>query len=224
MWLGKPITARRQLMFQTKKTDMKKLMFSVLLVFACSATFAQVQFALGLKAGPNFAAINTDGSAGENYKGRTGFHGGAFVLIKATKIGIQPEFIYSKQGAKFEFNSQDYESNYDYFNIPIIVKLYLAAGLNLQVGPQFGFLTSVSGKQVASVGTTQIAVDMAKEEYKSSDLSAAFGLGWDLPFGLTLDARYNLGLSKIQDNPDFDNTKNQVFQFSVGYKLFKVGE
>jgi hypothetical protein len=203
---------------------MKKITLGILLLFAVSSAFAQIQLAVGLKAGPNFSSINTDASAGENYKGRTGFHGGAFVLIKATKIGVQPEFIFSKQGAKFTFNSQEYESNYDYFNIPVIVKLYLAAGLNLQVGPQFGFLTAVDGNVVKDTGTQQEAVALAKDEFKKSDLSAAFGLGWDLPFGLTIDARYNLGLSKIQDNPDLDATKNQVFQVSLGYKLFKIGD
>lgn len=187
--------------------------------------YSQVQFAVGLKAGPNFSSIDKEGSAAENYKNRTGFHGGAFALIKLTKIGIQPEILYSKQGAKFTFNQQDYESNYDYVNIPIILKLYLAAGLNLQVGPQFGFLTAVDGKTVKNAsGSTETIADLAKDEYKKSDLSAAFGVGWDLPFGLTIDGRYNLGLSKIQDNPDIDATKNQVFQVSLGYKLFKVGE
>jgi len=203
---------------------MKKIILSFALLLVFSAAFSQVQFALGLKAGPNFSSINTNESAGENYKNRTGFHGGAFALIKLTKVGIQPEFIYSKQGAKFTFNSQNYEANYDYINIPIIVKLYLAAGLNLQLGPQFGFLSAADGKAIKTINNTQQAQDIAKSEYKKSDLSAAMGLGWDLPFGLTIDARYNLGLSKIQDNPNLDATKNQVFQLSLGYKIFKVGE
>lgn len=203
---------------------MKKTALSIVFVLAVSSAFAQIQFAVGLKAGPNFSSINTDESASENYKGRTGFHGGAFILVKATKIGIQPELIYSKQGAKLTFNSQDYNANYDYLNIPVMIKLYLAAGLNLQLGPQFGFLTAVDGKTVATVNGQQAAVDLAKDQYKKSDLSAAFGAGWDLPFGLVIEARYNLGLSKIQDNPNLDATKNQVFQVSLGYKLFKVGE
>ena len=62
---------------------------------------------------------------------------------------------------------------------------------------------------------------------KSSDFTVGLGLGWDLPFGLTLDARYNLGLSKIyEDAPrnQTENAKNQVFQFSLGYKLIKLGK
>jgi hypothetical protein len=56
------------------------------------------------------------------------------------------------------------------------------------------------------------------------DLSAALGLGWDLPFGLTIDARYNLGLSDISDFEGSETAKNQVFQLSVGFKLIKFGK
>ena len=62
-----------------------------------------------------------------------------------------------------------------------------------------------------------------KDEMKKSDISAGLGAGWDLPFGLTVDARYNLGLSKLYDGSDAPEAKNQVFQFSLGYKLFKFG-
>jgi len=96
--------------------------------------------------------------------------------------------------------------------IPVMVKLYLAAGLNLQAGPQFGFLTS------AKFDTQDI-----KNSLKSSDISANFGLGWDLPFGLTVDARYNLGLSDVSDGLTADDLKSRVIQVSLGYKLFKFG-
>ena len=197
---------------------------SVLLMTAQTA-MGQVQLAVGLKAGPNFANINTDAPATENYKSRTGFHGGAFVLIKATKIGIQPEILFSQQGSTVKINSQDYESNFSYVNIPIIVKLYTVAGINIQAGPQFGFVNSAEAPVLTAPNT--YTVQDVKARAKGSDITAAFGLGWDLPFGLTLDARYNLGLSKIYDKAptnETTNAKNQVIQVSVGYKLFKIGK
>lgn len=182
---------------------------------------AQVGVAVGIKAGPNFAKINADESANQNYKNRTGFHGGAFVLIKASKIGVQPEILFSQQGSKLEINTEDYEANFNYINIPIMVKLYTVAGINLQVGPQFGFLSLAEVKSTGANAST----DDIKDQCKKSDMSAAFGLGWDLPFGLTIDARYNLGLSKIFDDASNNsNAKNQVIQLSVGYKLFKLGK
>jgi hypothetical protein len=201
---------------------MKKLIIVAMLAFVASTASAQVEVALGLKAGPNFASLNTDESPGVNYKSRTGFHGGAFALFKLTKIGIQPELIFSQQGTTVQFNDKDYKANFSYLNIPVILKIYLAAGLNLQLGPQFGFVTKAEQEYPDINGNT--TKEDVKDELKGSDLSAAFGAGWDLPFGLTIDARYNLGLSKINDKSQPQDAKNQVFQFSLGYKIFKLGK
>lgn len=185
------------------------------------AAFSQAQFALGIKGGPNFANLDVNSSVSSNYENRTGFHAGAFALIKLTKIGIQPEILFSRQGSNFQFNSNDAEANFDYINIPIILKLYTVAGINLQAGPQFGFLSS--GEIRRTVNGVRTVQD-AKDAYKGSDFSLALGAGWDLPFGLTLDARYNLGLSKINDGNNAPESKNQVFQVSAGFKLIKLGK
>lgn len=198
----------------------------ILLVVLISAAFvnqaqAQAQFAVGIKGGPNFANLDVNSSVSNNYKNRTGFHAGAFALIKLTKIGIQPELLFSRQGSNFQFNSSDGEANFDYINIPIILKLYTVAGINLQMGPQFGFL---SGGEIKNTINGITSVQDAKDAYKASDFSLALGAGWDLPFGLTLDARYNLGLSKINDGANAPESKNQVFQISAGFKILKLGK
>ena len=203
----------------TKKIS---LFLLVTLALVSIETIAQVQVALGIKAGPNLANLDVNSSVDANYKNRTGWHGGAFLLIKATKVGVQPELLFSRQGSKFSYNGGSFESNFDYINIPIMIKLYTVLGINLQLGPQISFLSSAGGDAInSSSGSTQSA---SKDLYKSSDFGAVFGVGWDLPFGLTIDGRYNLGLSKIQDNPDIDATKNQVIMISLGYKILKLGK
>jgi hypothetical protein len=203
----------------------KQVLIMCFILVAGQQAYSQAQLAIGIKAGPNFATIDTKASPGENYKNRAGFHGGAFVLIKAAKIGIQPEVIFSQQGSKVEINSKNFESNFSYINIPIILKLYTVAGINIQAGPQFGFVTNAEAPIEEQVGVYR--VQDVKDRMKKSDFTLALGLGWDLPFGLTLDARYNLGLSKIYDEAPPQQTgsaKNQVFQLSVGYKLIKLGK
>ncbi|MFZ6009975.1 MAG: porin family protein [Bacteroidota bacterium] len=201
-----------------------QLVSVLLLLMASSAAMGQAQFSIGLKAGPNFAKINTDESAGENYKNRTGFHGGAFALIKVGKIGVQPEIIFSQQGSKFQYSgSPDLKSNFSYMNIPIIIKLYTIAGINLQLGPQFGFLTKAETESY-NVLNGSVTKEDIKGDLKKSDVSLAIGAGWDLPFGLSIDGRYNLGLSKINDTAGSEAAKNQVWQLSLGYKLFKIGK
>jgi hypothetical protein len=201
---------------------MKKiaLIFSIMLISTLS--WSQAQFSIGLKGGPNFASINTKEGPGENYKSRTGFHVGAFALIKLTKIGIQPEILFSQQGSKLSTSGKDFETNFTYFNVPIILKLYTIAGINLQLGPQFGFVTKAE-RDYFDAQSNSVKTEDIKSKLKGSDMSVAIGAGWDLPFGLTIDGRYNLGLSDINDSSG-ESVKNQVWQFSVGYKFIKLGK
>jgi len=171
-------------------------------------TNAQVKIAFGLKGGLNFSKLDVSNLSSNS---KTGVHGGAFALFKFAKVGIQPELILSQQGS--EVNFDDLESNY--INIPIILKIYIAAGVNLQIGPQFGFLNKAEFTDSSSV----------KDKLKKADISAALGVGWDAPFGLTLDARYNLGLTNNNEGLYGTSTvKNQVFQISVGFKIIRLGK
>jgi hypothetical protein len=197
-----------------KKYDMKKTIITLLFVGATEMAFAQ-EFAIGIKGGPNFANIDTEASAGENYDNRTGFHLGAFAQFRGERVGIQPEILFSQQGSTLTYSgSPDIKSNFSYVNIPVVVKLYTIAGINLQVGPQFGFLTSA-----------EVDDEDVKDELKKTDFSLALGVGWDLPFGLTIDGRYNWGLSDINDGSgaSMGTIKNQVWQVSAGWKIFKGG-
>jgi len=196
------------------------LLIALLIAGVSQLASAQAQFAVGIKGGLNFANIDVSKSAGANYENRTGYHAGAFALIKLGFIGIQPELIFSKQGSTLKTNTQNLDQNYDYINIPVMAKFYLPLGLNLQAGPQFGFLTKAQAEN-AITGK----MDDIKDKAKSSDVAIGLGAGWDLPFGLTIDARYNLGLSKINDTSGTSgDVKNKVFQVAVGYKLFKFGK
>lgn len=192
---------------------LKKVMLVALLIAIGSGAFAQAQFSVGLKGGLNFANLDVK-SISNTYDNRTGYHAGAFALLKFANIGIQPELIFSQQGSTVKVNGNDVKSNFSYMNIPIMVKLYTVAGINLQVGPQFGFLMN-----------DPVVVNNNEEiegAVKKSDISIGMGVGWDLPFGLTIDGRYNLGLQNVSDDSSFD-IKNQVFQVSVGFKLIKLG-
>lgn len=205
---------------------MKKLsilFLSILFVGIANLAIGQAQLAIGLKGGLNFAKLDVSGSLSSSYESKTGFHGGAFMLIKLSKIGIQPELIFSKQGSSLKYSgSPTLESNFNYINVPIMLKLYTVAGINIQVGPQFGFVTKA--EQDIPDFSGNITTQDIKDQLKGYDLALGLGLGWDAPFGLMVDARYNLGLSKINDVSGSPEAKNQVIQVSVGYKLFKFGK
>jgi hypothetical protein len=201
---------------------MKKIVaiLTLFIVAGLSApAFSQAQVAVGIKGGLNFCNLDIEGTASSNYENRTGYHAGVFSLITLTAFAIQSEILFSRQGTQYSISTTDYEANFDYINVPIICKFYLPLGLNLQVGTQVGFLTLAELKSSTSGTPTDI-----KDNYKDSDISASMGLGWDFPFGLTVDARYNLGLSEINGGNNNNSTKSQVFMISAGYKLIKFGK
>lgn len=190
---------------------MKRIAMIILLVCTgATAAVAQASVSLGLKGGLNFANVDAT-TVGTAYNSRTGYHAGAFVNVKLTKLAIVPELIYSVQGSDVSTATSTQSRELAYVNIPILLKLYLVGGLNLQAGPQFGFLAS------ATEGGTDV-----KSLYKGSDTSVALGAGLDIS-KFVIDVRYNMGLSEINDSASSSATKNQVFQLSVGFKLFDFG-
>ena len=213
------------------------LFLTICATLALNSVYAQAQLALGLKGGLNFSSVNSSNttSFASAYDSRTGYHSGAYLLVKLTKIGIQPEILFSQQGHTFTFNSQNYKSNYNYICIPVILKLYLAGGFNLQTGVQFGFLSSATGDLInTSTGAVSTGQDL-KNFVSSTDFSIPVGFGWDLPFGLNFAARYNIGISDINKYTGTSSpttvsslgttqAKSQTIQISVGYRLFKFGK
>src|SRR5256885_3701373 len=85
-----------------------------LLSFAANA---QASVGIGIKGGLNFAKLTGTQSVSGTYNNRTGYHFGAYALFKLGKIGIQPELLYSKQGAKYSVSTSSFEANFDYINV-----------------------------------------------------------------------------------------------------------
>jgi hypothetical protein len=188
---------------------MKKLVVLVLTAGAFYTASAQVQF--GVKAGANFATLSGSGSDGA--KTKVGFHGGAFAHIPLmNSFFLQPELVYSAQGATATEDGTDVSLNQNYLNIPVLAKFHHESGLFCETGPQMGFLLS------ANVKAGGMSQDV-KSSYKSTDFSWVFGVGYTLssmPVGI--DARYNLGLSNIPAESSTDHTvKNSVFQIGLFY-------
>ena len=173
----------------------------VLTLIVSTSLFAQgVDF--GIKAGVNFANI-TDASGLDN---RTGFVAGIFLGGKFNdNLGIQADLLYSQQGAKF--NAGDF--NLDYVNVPIVLKYFVAQGLNIQLGPQFGVIINDDAQTVIGETINDIATN-------NFDISGVVGLGYDLPMGIRLDGRYNFGLTDV---PESGKGKNSVITLSVGYSF-----
>ncbi len=179
---------------------MKRFVLFIFTLILGFSTQAQ-SIDLGLKAGANFSNI-TDAS---NFESKTGFVAGVFVGVKfSDKFAIQPELLYSQQDAKFD--ARDFDLSY--VNVPIIFKYYLIQGLNIQVGPQFGFVVDDNISEVFA----EIGDDVDTNNF---DTSGVIGLGYDFPLGIRFDARYNFGLTDVVDG----GGKNSVISLALGYSF-----
>lgn len=162
----------------------------------------------GIKAGLNVFTINDDGD--NDYSSRTGFHAGLLAHIHLDKQwALQPELVYSQQGAKLS----DATLKLDYLNVPVMVQYMFDNGFRLQAGPQVGFLL---GGKVEEDGEE---ADV-KDQIKGADFGVGVGAGYvHVPSGWGVDARYNFGLSNINEE-DGLKSMNRGFQVGVFY-LFK---
>ena len=210
---------------------MKRIFLTVSAIFAMSFMNAQ-EIKFGAKAGLNISTFNGD-VANYDVKSKAGFHVGGFVEVKLTdKFSVQPELLYSMQGAKLEYSvSDEFSSASDkqdiklgYLNIPIMAKYYVIPGLSIEAGPQVGFLLSAKSKYATTyfVGEelSESGEEDIKDDSKSVEFGFNFGAGYEFTENIFVQARYNLGLTSFSENAvnEFD-PKNGVFQISLGYKF-----
>ncbi len=190
---------------------MKKIIL-VVAVFAMSASAAFSQFSFGVKGGLNLA--NVSNSEADT---KPGFYAGAFGEYQVSDFfGVAGELLYSIQGAQDKIDGVKVKQHMNYLNVPVLAKFYIADGLSLDVGPQFGFL--MSAKTKGKEGGVSIDVD-TKDEFKSTDVSAGIGLTYNIG-RVMLQGRYNLGLTDTaKDNDGDDKFKNNVIQLGVGFRF-----
>ncbi|MDQ3394476.1 MAG: PorT family protein [Bacteroidota bacterium] len=180
------------------------------LLFSITSVQAQKQ-GFGLRAGINTTSVDN--------KIAISPHFGAYYSIVITEsFGLQPELLYSVQPTHFNVNNVKATRNLSYFNLPIMAKIYVANGFNLQFGPYVGMLASLRSDDDADVSL--------KANFKEFDYGVGLGAAYEFPAGFNLGARYNLGLADVSSNAinttgavatfDTKNT-NQYMQFFIGY-------
>ncbi len=165
----------------------------------------------GVKGGLNVYNIRNDNNV--KYDTKLGFHLGMLGHVHLSKqFALQPELLYSDQGAKYTIANNEFKLNLGYINVPVMLQYMFDNGFRLQAGPQVGFLTRA--KSVANNTKTDV-----KDNFKTVDFAVGFGAGYVNPkSGLGIDARYNLGLSDINENSTVKST-NRGFQVGLFYLM-----
>ena len=186
---------------------MQKVIF-LLLLFVMGIVNAQAQ--IGLKGGVNISNFTGADFPNIDKNPLVGFHAGILWRIKFNHLVLQPEALWSTQGARFDdgTNEEDYKVNY--LNIPIMLQWQFKGSFYVEAGPQAGF--KLSEDVPNSSGSDDFA--------KSTDFAIGLGLGFLKSKGLGVGGRYTIGVSKVGDSdiPSVDNDfKDGVIQISLMY-------
>lgn len=220
-----------------KKNTLTVLMFGILSFTTQAQTITQnskdteikstTNPRIGVKGGLNFTNLIND----KDGKTRTSFHAGLSAeFFVNNELSIQPELLYSRQGAKARFTTNSWMGyseieatmKLDYINIPVMLKYYPAEGFSLQVGPQIGFLVNaVADSSTSNSGSKYSNSEDVKDMIEAVDFGMNVGVGYEFSEGVFFDVRYNLGLKKVNKElpPGESNVQNGVFQLSVGLRF-----
>jgi len=208
------------------------LVLTMAMVVAIANTGKSQGFQLGLKLLGNATSLNgfDKNISAQDLKGKLTFGAGLFATIKFSKLGVQPEVLYMRQGAKFtitdpSLGNLDYNQKMTYLTIPVMINFYLVKFVHIEAGPYFGILLNAKQDLSGSLGTSSI-IGLGgdnKDSFKPSDFGAAFGVGVDVK-KLNLSLRYMLGLSDVNNvSGATEKVKNGIFQFGIGISLVNKG-
>ncbi len=186
---------------------MKKLIFFFVCIVCTQMCYGQ-EIEIGAKGGMNITSL---GQSDWGYSPRMTYHiGGYCEFMVSPFLSIQPEMIYSMQGARIDITNC-IRLKYQYLNFPLISKIYFYEDASLDLGVQYGFLLKAIEKN--DLYTEDIAYLV-----KKSDFSLVFGVSYYLTDIFSVAVRYNLGISNTADRDiayEYRLT-NKVLQVSAG--------
>ncbi len=195
---------------------------------------AEPKFRYGVKAGMNVAMMVGDDM--EDLSARIGCVVGftsEYKINNTLSLGV--DVLYSQQGSRYEcvyewISYSNYEYlNYNaaYINIPIVANVYILNDLAFKVGLQPGFLLSAKYKDYSysdNFGSEYYSDIDIEPMCNTFDIAVPIGLSYNINNNMTIDARYNIGLTNVLRKSVSDNLydtkiRNDVFQLTLGLRF-----
>ena len=137
--------------------------------------------------------------------------------------------VFTDQGCKYEIYSADGAGNVSddmkldiyYGTLPIMANYYVLPGLALKAGIQPAFRVKarieLRGEKLDFDNYIDTMFQGEGNKLNTFDLSIPVGFSYEFK-GITFDARYNIGVTKLISNTD-ESIYNKVFIMTLGYKF-----
>lgn len=203
---------------------MKKLL--LLMVMMVTTIAAQAQHDEGdITIQPRVGLSYSNITDGDKWKLNIAY-GVEFEYYLAEQFSLAGGVLFTNQGCKYDVYSdintvtgEGIKLNLYYGTLPITANYYILPGLALKAGIQPAFRVKanvVQGSEKLDFDKMVAAFYGNDVKMNKFDLSIPVGLSYEFK-GITLDARYNFGLTKLTS--DGDNLYNKVFVVTLGYKI-----
>lgn len=167
---------------------------------------------IGVKGGVALGTIETDDEL--DLEHRRGITAG-LSLMKAlsSSLGLGAEVLWTQRGTREVGTGVTMEL--DYLDVPLLVRVGSSSTnttrFHVFTGPQAGL------RLRARLEGGPTARDL-KNEIRPFELAWTAGVGVEMR-GWTLDARYTLGLTNVDDSSAFDEFTNRTISMMIGYRL-----
>jgi hypothetical protein len=191
------------------------LMMALGLAGASTGQAQGLGVSLGAQAG--LTTYGLSGKLAHSPYGKVGVGGGVLLRWQLSSwLAVQPEVNLTQQGAGYEVTGASAGPaggratgtiTLTYLNVPVLVKLYLTKRLSVQLGPQLGLL--LKGREVGPPAQYRDANNQIIDDFDgdadvaasyANDLALVSGMGYDLPWGLSFNARLAYGLRDVNRN------------------------
>ena len=156
-------------------------------------------------------------------------YGVEFERFFADQFSASLGVVFTDQGCKYDIYSADGAGNVSdemkldiyYGTLPIMANYYILPGLALKAGIQPAFRVKAKieykGEKVDFDNYIDTMFKGEGNKLNTFDLSIPVGFSYEFK-GITFDARYNFGVTKLISNTD-DGIYNKVFIMTLGYKF-----
>lgn len=214
---------------------MRKCLSMLLLLLSFTTTLSAQEMHFGVKAGLNYSSVVGDLTDGIKF--RFSGHAGVFLEVEFTdKFSLQPELLYSSQGFQFSSDLRSIENNggpvdqndfrtnvqFNYLTVPILGKFALNDRLDVEFGPQFGFLLN----QVTKIKNLDQRDDTIPDNRTSIsgdfqlDYGVAAGVGVRFSDSFSVAPRFYIGLrNRLNGAGGNVQSYNVAIQLSANYSF-----
>lgn len=221
---------------------MKKL-FTLIAAFSILSISAFSQTTFGVKAGVNNSSWKGDATQSLNdllsvtngylkTNSRTGFYAGGFAEIPLSgAFSIEPGVYYSQKGYQVKGDlktdkldmlgaSATATLQSHYIDMPVLLKAEVAKGLRIYAGPQVSYLVKDNlNLRAGALGFDLLNTNMdVTDQFKKVDMSLVGGVGYTFDNGLSIEAGYDHGLSRVDKNSNFKSF-NRTFKVGLGFRF-----